>query len=165
MTNENESQKNQPPVEKNPMYEAAFKKMRQRSAARKWFRRGGCLVIFIIWLGLMLLPCFFITLLVEKEIIISRSDVPEHEYRFFLLEQPDEQGIGISRARIISGGEDEDAVCVVTSVSYYLWEGEGDNSTYCNCYEKSGDSWSPTLIGGDADCKPVDFSADENTDE
>jgi len=152
---------NAPKVEKNPEYEAAFRKMRQRKSARRWFNRSSCCVMFAVWVIVMLMPCFFVTLLVNKEIVFSRSDLPEHEYRLFILEETDLRGFGFSRARVESGGADEDNFCMVTSISYLLWEGEGDGLTYCNCYEKAGEDWSPVMVGGDENCEPVDFEFGE----
>lgn len=132
------------------------------SRPRKWFRRFGCCLLLIVWFVLMLMPCFFVTLLVEKDIVISRSSVPDHEWRVFILEEPDERGFGFTSGKIVSGGSDEETVCVVTSVDYLLWEGESEPDTYCNCFERVGEGWSTTLAGGDADCNPREFEFDED---
>jgi len=116
----------------------------------------------IVWLLLMLTPCFFVTLLVEKDVVLHLSSVPDHELRVFILEDPDQRGFGFSRGKIVSGGSDEQTVCVVTSVSYLLWRGEGQPDKHCNCFERVGDDWSTTLAGGDKDCNPREFNFDED---
>lgn len=132
-----------------------------RSRPRRWFRRLGCCLLLIVWFVLMLMPCFFVTLLVEKDIVISRSSVPDHEFRIFILEEPNERGFGFSSGTIVSGGGDEQTVCVVTSVDYLLWEGEAEPDTHCNCFERAGEGWSTTMAGGDADCHPREFNFDD----
>jgi hypothetical protein len=148
-------------VERNPDYTKAFNQMHRRNAIKHYLRRSGCCVMVAVWVVLLLMPCFFVTLVVRKEIIISRSDIPEHEYRIFLLENEDERGFGLSRGSIKSGGEDEDAACVITHTDYLLWEGEGEDAVYCSCYEKFGDEWSAVMVGGDAECQPIEFEFDE----
>jgi len=145
-------------VEKNPEYEKAFRAMRRTQSAKKWLRRSGCLVIFLVWLAFMLLPCAVVTLLVNKEITFSRSELPDHEYRLFALQEPDLRGFGFSRTGVKSGGKDAPNVCMLTQVSYLLWEGEAEGLTYCNCYEKAGTDWVPVMVGGDKNCEPVDYS-------
>jgi hypothetical protein len=75
--------------------------------------------------------------------------------RFFLLQEPDERGFGIENGRIVSGGEEEGQYCIVTSLTYLLWEGEGEDVSYCNCYERQADIWNSTLVGGDENCQPL----------
>lgn len=122
---------------------------------RSVLRRLGCLVAIVVW-GFLLcaLPFGFVTLLVEKEIVIPLSDKPEHEIRLFLLDEPDQRGVGLSRPNLES--QTEGAYCVKTSLHYLIWEGEGENLNYCDCYEKFGDSWGLTFIG-DANCQPPAF--------
>jgi hypothetical protein len=146
---------NSTPVERNPEYAKSFARMRRQQTFKRALRRFGCGLAIAIWLVVMLLPCLLVTLLVQKEIVIKRGDIPEHEYRLFLLENQDERGFGLSRGSIASGGEGEQNACILTRVNYFLWEGEAENKIYCDCYEKTGDDWSAVLIGGDADCQPV----------
>lgn len=142
-------------VERNPEYERAFKMMRLRQTGRRWLRRGGCFLVVLLWLACMLTPCFFVTLAVRKEIVYSRSDIPDHQYRIFLIEDPDRRGIGVVRGGIKSGGEDEKTACVAISVDYFLWESEGESVDYCNCYEKAGNEWVSTVVGGASNCQPL----------
>lgn len=150
-------QQSPPPVERNPMYERAFARQRTRQKGIRYLRRFGCGILIVIWIGVLLLPCAFVTLLVEKEITLSRSDIPGDEYRLFLLEEPDQRGIGFSRTKTYSGDRGGDTVCLLTDVDYLLWEGSGEGSVYCNCYEKLDSAWSPTVVGADANCEPQVF--------
>lgn len=137
------------PVPANPMYEAAFARKRRWQRFRTWLRRGGCFLLFLAWLALMAFPCTLVTLLVNRELTVTHSDLPDHHTRLFLLQQPDERGFGLERGRIKSGSEEEGQYCIVTSITYLLWEGEGENVGYCNCYEQLGQDWSATVVGGD----------------
>jgi hypothetical protein len=143
------------PIPPNPMYEAAFARRRRWESAKRWLRRSGCLILFLVWLALMAFPCTLVTLLVNRELTYQRSDLPDHHLRLFLLQQPDERGFGLERGSIKSGSEEEGQYCIVTTVNYLLWEGEGKDIHYCNCYEKIGEEWSPTLVGGDEYCQAL----------
>lgn len=146
-------------IPRNAEYEKAFRKMRRRKGLRRWLNRGGCLIMFAVWFIFMLMPCFFVTLVTQKEIVVSRSDVPEHEIRVFILEESDSRGFGLSMGRVAEGDVDGESVCIKTDTNYLMWQGEGEAVSYCDCYEKSGDAWLLTQIG-DADCKPIEFDFD-----
>jgi hypothetical protein len=143
------------PIERNPEYAKSFARMHRRQTAKRILRRLGCGLVIAVWLVVMLLPCLLVTLLVQKELVIKRSDIPEDEYRLFILENQDERGFGLSRGSIVTGGEDTGEVCIITRVNYLLWEGEAENKVYCDCYEKTAGEWSAVLIGGDDECQPV----------
>jgi hypothetical protein len=127
---------------------------------RKIRYRTACPLMLLIWIPVLICPCFFVTLLVEKEITFKRSDVPEHEYRIFFMDNPDTRGFGLSRGRVESGGVDEESVCIVTSVDYLMWVGESEPVRYCSCYEETGEEWVQTLYG-DENCEPMEFDFDE----
>lgn len=136
----------------------------RKYSPRWWLNRIGCGGLILFWLFLMTLPFFFITLLVNKELTLNLSDVPSHEIRLFTLENRNEQGLGLSWARVYSGSPQEDQVCIRTTTRYLLWEGEGENISYCQCYERSSHAdWLPTLIG-DENCQPITFDADLSDD-
>ncbi|MBK9122882.1 MAG: hypothetical protein IPM16_07130 [Chloroflexi bacterium] len=104
--------------------------------------RAGCL---IIWFPLILLPIVLLALAVQGEIALwHRSDFPDsHEHPFLqakLLMDIDTRGLNLTRS-FIASGEGSDAVCVQTYVSYMLWQGEGEPSSYCDCYARSGERW------------------------
>lgn len=126
---------------------------------KRGLRCFGCLFAFTLWLGLMATPCAFITLIVEKELVFERSDIPDHEVRLFMLDdsQWDARGLGLQIGSIKSGGEDEDEVCILVDTDYLIWEGEAEPlDDFCECYERIDDTWSITLLG-DANCEPLEF--------
>jgi hypothetical protein len=96
-------------------------------------RRLGCAVALIFWFALLMLPCFFFALLRDGEIVLSQGDIPGQELRVWLLSESDERGFGLSRPVVIQG-DDFSRVCVETHVDYYLWAGEGEPTSYCECY-------------------------------
>ena len=118
-------------------------------------RRAGCFALFVLWLFFMLLPCTFVTLLVNRELTYDYSDLPEHQLRLFLMDNKDERGFGLSRPSIEAGGEDEDFYCMATKVDYLLWEGSVPDIRYCDCYEKNDGEWSlATMSEADGSCRP-----------
>jgi hypothetical protein len=137
------------------MYEAAFRRMRRGQKMRYYARRAGCGLLFVFWLALMSLPCLLVNLVVYKEIIIPRGDLPGQETRLFLLDSPDQRGLGLSTSSLKSGGEAAGQYCLITQVSYFMWEGEGEGLSYCNCYENMGGEWAVTLAGGDKNCQAL----------
>ncbi|NJL94854.1 MAG: hypothetical protein HC915_14625 [Anaerolineae bacterium] len=126
-----------------------------RVMLRRILTRGYCWCGCGLWLVLLLMPCALVTLLVENEIVVPRSDLPEHEFRLFFLDGADERGFGLARGSVVKGGEEAGAVCVRTQVDYLLWEGEASGADYCNCYEAIEGTWVPTLVGGNARCEPL----------
>jgi len=144
---------NPPPAPETNPYAASFRAMRRRRSALKILRRLGCGLLLVLWLGVMALPCAFVTLLVEKEIVLTRSSLPEHQTRIFFLDAEDERGFGLSHTTVKSGGADAGQVCLLTRVDYLMWAGEGKPVRYCDCYEKIDETWQATLIGGTRDCQ------------
>jgi hypothetical protein len=111
---------------------------------RSPIRRAGCIVLLVIWFGILLLPCFLIMLAVQGEITISTGGAPGQQTRLWLVSEPDERGLGISSASAIQSAPD--AVCVETSVRFYLWAGSSEPSVYCECYqrENADSAWAST---------------------
>ena len=98
--------------------------------------RLGCVAV---WFAAMMIPFALIILAARGEIIIPTGDAPEQRIRLWLIMEPYERGLGISRAAIV---EVDDLSCVQTDVSFLLWEGQAeDGVSYCECYTRSGDDW------------------------
>ncbi len=55
--------------------------------------------------------------------------------RLFMVQEEEANGIGIALSRSKSSQTGD---CVQTSLSYFLWEGEGESSRYCQCYDDIG---------------------------
>lgn len=126
------------------------KEIRRRSP----LRTCGCAAALLIWLAiLVILPCGFVTLLVENEIRFSLSDLPDDELRLFLVNSGGVRAVGFQRPQIYSGGEDEGEYCILITTSYLAWEGEAENVQTCNCYQNIEGEWAAVLVGGDKTCR------------
>jgi hypothetical protein len=86
----------------------------------------------------MLIPCFFIALAVRQEIIITTGSAPNQGLRFWLINEADHRGLGLSVATVHSRSQDS-GICVQTDVRFFLWAGESDPTSYCECYALIGD--------------------------
>jgi hypothetical protein len=103
------------PVDEIPLPQ---REIRRRSP----LRTCGCLVALLVWLVILVIfPCGFVTLLVEKEIRFSLSDLPDNELRLFLLNSEEVRALGLQRPDIYSGGEDEGEYCILITTSYLAW--------------------------------------------
>lgn len=135
-----------PPVDESPPS--------QEISTRRPLRTCGCLVGVLVWLAiLVILPCGFVTLLVEKEIRFSLSDLPDDELRLFLVNSGDVRAVGFQRPEMYSGGEDEGEYCILITTRYFAWEGEAENVQTCNCYQNIEGEWAAILVGGDKTCR------------
>lgn len=107
----------------------------QRSRGER-LGRLGCVVV---WLAAMMIPFVLIILAARGEIIIPTGGAPEQRIRLWLIMEPYERGVGLSRASVV---EVDDLTCVRTDVSFVLWEGEAaEGLSYCECYARDGDQW------------------------
>jgi hypothetical protein len=103
------------------------------SARRPWLRRlgygGGCL----LWLLVMALPLAAFVLAVNGQIDWRRGEFAGT--RLWLIQEADQQGLGLSTARVISNEEAIDGpICVRTRVVFLLWRGSGESAQFCECY-------------------------------
>lgn len=100
---------------------------------RLWLRRLGYLLLFLLWLLVISLPLLAVLLAIQKEIQIG--DDPRSHLRVFLVQEQRSEGIGLEWRRRSDGG----GRCSETTLAYLMWEGEGMNTTYCQCYNEAGD--------------------------
>jgi hypothetical protein len=104
----------------------------------------GCLLS--IGIGLLGVGVFYllVTIAVQGEIRVRRGEFGET--RVWLIREAGEQGLGFSRARVVSGNEAAGAVCVETRVSFLMLRAaEGSQPvSYCECLEKIGETWTST---------------------
>ena len=117
--------------------------------------RIGCGVLLIIWFTLLLTPCVFFYLASNGEIRIWHSDIPEpHTHPRFLIElitEVDYRGLRFVNTSVVDPVLDDNALCVQTNVSYFLWETAEDNqdTSYCDCYARETDDsewiWNQTV--------------------
>ncbi len=111
---------------------------------RSPLRRPGCVLGIIIWFMLLLSPCIVVILASRGEVSISTGSAPEQHLRIWLVQEARQRGLGISTASVFE--QDEDAICVQTNVSFLMWQGEGESSAYCECYQQSDSGWQTTSL-------------------
>lgn len=105
---------------------------------RSPIRRAGCTVAVILWFLILLTPCLCIVLATQGEITIATGSAPGQQMRLWLVSEADQRGIVLSTASIHQPSEN--AVCVQTDVRFFLWAGEADPTSYCECYGRSSSS-------------------------
>lgn len=93
-------------------------------------------LVLFVWLAILLLPAFAFILARNQQIQIGDSGAAH--WRLFLLQEARTEGLGLERARNVTPPPDapETVRCLRTTVSYWLWTGEGENVAYCQCFEQ-----------------------------
>lgn len=94
---------------------------------KRWLRRLVYFLIALLWLLIMVFPIFAFTLATRGE--MNWGQEGGRQVRLFLLQEKDVDGIGLQ----ISRPQTDNPTCINTRVSYFLWEGTGQNSQYCSC--------------------------------
>lgn len=122
---------------------------------RRKLRRLGCLLLLIPWFFFILSPCFVIILATQGEIILSHSDLPNHHFRIWLLQEISARGVGITTSRRIEVSSPEPLACTIMDVRFLLWGGDAQKSGalpshQCACYARLGDQWDLRLSGAEA---------------
>lgn len=96
-----------------------------------WRRvRLGCFLIF--WLLFILSPCLLVTLASVGQLSISQGVLPGQELRVWLIMEVDHRGLGFSGTALLSRGDQQ---CLQTDVRYWLWQGQQQPLSYCDCYQ------------------------------
>jgi hypothetical protein len=96
-----------------------------------WLRRLVYLAAILIWLLIMSFPTFAFLLATRGQIQIGNND--GRYVRVFLLQEPEAEGIGVEQQRLLR----EPVGCRRTSVRYFMWAGEGQNVSFCGCFDPS----------------------------
>lgn len=104
----------------------------QQSQDDKRVSRWACLPVGVIMAILFVIPILACRLISEGQ--LQWGDTGSNQVRIFMLQEPDQEGIGFQRTRP-RGSEGK---CLETSVSYWMWSGEGDNSSRCECSGEVG---------------------------
>jgi hypothetical protein len=103
---------------------------------RSRLRRFGCTFAVIIWFLILVTPCFCFVLASQGEISVRLGDIPGQSFRIWLLNESRQRGVGISRPTVFSGSA-ADQICLQTDVSFILWAGSEEATTYCECFAQS----------------------------
>jgi hypothetical protein len=112
---------------------------------RAFVRRIGCGFAVILWAVFMLIPGFLLLLAVQNEVIIWHgSSVPEPEahplLQVKLLMEIQTRGVSITTSQPQTSANNQ--TCMQTHVRYVLWQGQGENVSYCDCYTRlEGGAW------------------------
>lgn len=101
---------------------------------RSPIRRAGCIIGLLVWFLILLLPCFLIVLATQQEITITTGGAPGQQTRLWLISEAEQRGLALSTGTVQQSADN--AICVQTSVNYYLWTGTSEPSMYCECYER-----------------------------
>ncbi|MCA9961181.1 MAG: hypothetical protein R3E31_24325 [Chloroflexota bacterium] len=97
-----------------------------------WLRRFLYLFILIIWLIAITFPFFAVFLASQGEIQLGSNS--QRHVRVFLVQERSAQGVGIEWTRPLR----ESPTCMQTQINYMMWEGVGENVTYCQCTDSTG---------------------------
>ncbi len=98
---------------------------------KRWLRRFLYLLIVLIWIAIMSLP--FLAVMVAARGQVQLGDDTGRHLRIFLVQQRGAAGIGIENQRPLRQSTD----CTKTTVTYLLWEGTGENASYCQCIDSN----------------------------
>jgi hypothetical protein len=104
----------------------------------RWLKRLLTLVLLIIWFLIMLFPCMAFSLATRTEIEIGSN------VRIFLVSEETDEGVGVEWKRPFSANDQQ---CEQTAVNYFMWTGEGDNASYCQCTDTATGEQLPTTTG------------------
>jgi hypothetical protein len=108
------------------------------------FGRIGCGIAVVLWFIVILLPACLLVMAIQGEIALWHGgDFPEGESHPFLqaklLMDADNRGINFTSSSLVDIPGDQ--VCVQTHVRYILWQGRGENVSYCDCYMRENENW------------------------
>jgi hypothetical protein len=106
---------------------------------RPWLRRLLYLLLGLLWLLVMSLPVFAVVLATQREIQVGSE--PERNVRLFLIQEQDAEGVAVQWMGAPSAADG----CAQGRVVYLMWEGEGENASFCQCYDQEGNLSSTTV--------------------
>lgn len=97
-----------------------------------WLKRLLYLVLFVLWLLVMSFPISAAILAINGQIEVG-SQQSAHHVRVFLVQERNQEGIGLEWTRQASVAE-----CRQGSITYAMWEGSAENARYCTCIDATG---------------------------
>jgi hypothetical protein len=97
---------------------------------KKWSKRILYPLLFIAWLLIMCLPITMVALARNGSMQVGKED--RTHLRLFMVQEDRDNGVGMAFTRATGDS------CQRTSLVYLMWEGEGENSSYCQCYDSTG---------------------------
>ena len=97
-----------------------------------WLRRLLYLLLLVIWLLVMGFPVVAAMLATQGEIQIGERT--ERHVRLFLVQETDDGGLALEWTRPATTAD----ACRQGKIVYFMWKGDGENASYCTCYDASG---------------------------
>ena len=94
-----------------------------------WLRRLAYFLFILVWLLLLSIPFFSFALAARNQLQLGSPE--SNHIRIFLVQEKDAEGIGLETTRPNSSGPG----CAETSVRYFMWNGDPENVTYCQCLD------------------------------
>lgn len=95
----------------------------------RWLRRLSYLIFLAFWLIVMFFPCMAFTLAMQQQIQVGEAN--GRHLRIFLLQEGGNEGVGVEWERPYRPQSN----CFITTVSYLMWAGKGENTAYCQCLD------------------------------
>jgi hypothetical protein len=105
--------------------------------------RTGCLISILLGAAILCLGLAAFQVAFRGGLSLRTGQLCES--RLWLVQNESAQGLGFSRTQRVSDSEQSGELCLRTRVDFWLWSGSsaGLNTSYCDCYEKSGSTWVP----------------------
>jgi hypothetical protein len=102
-----------------------------------WLRRLLLLLFVLFWLALILTPTLAFVLARNGQVQLGPSN--GRHWRLFLVQEAQLEGLGLERGRPVPPPVEAPptATCLQTRINYWMWVGEGQPATYCQCQDSS----------------------------
>ena len=104
----------------------------------RWLRRFLYGLVVLVWLILVTAPLVAFILAARGQIQVGEG--PRRYVRIFLVQEEDAKGVGLEWVRPVSGQPAAgQPACSTGSLTYFTWEGEGQDGYFCQCYDPASD--------------------------
>lgn len=107
-----------------------------------WSKFIARFIFVLAWLFFISLPLVAFYLAARQQIQIGAEE--GSHLRIFLLTDSDAEGIGVEFVRPFPSDPD----CIETNVRYFLWSGNPENVTFCQCNDPQSNGPLPAKTGG-----------------
>lgn len=98
-----------------------------------WARRLLYFVLIVIWLLVMAFPVVAVVLATQGEIRVTLDREPlPRQLRLFLIQERQQEGLGLEWTTPATDS------CYEGHISYFMWQGQGENSVFCTCVGEAG---------------------------
>jgi hypothetical protein len=98
---------------------------------KRWARRVVYVLLALVWLLVMAFPVVAVVVATQGEIQLGEERAGRH-LRLFLVQERDHQGLGLDWST------PAEHMCRQGRIIYLMWQGQGENSRYCTCFDASG---------------------------